>query len=79
MLLKKIDWMLSFKNDLVARERDLYYELCKKKCEREKLKKYESHIEEKGKHSLTECKCEKWFRTYLSGDVTNIYRHISQK
>ena len=50
VLLKKMDWMFSFKNDLVAHARDLYYELYKKKCEHEKLKKkYESHMEEKEK------------------------------
>ena len=50
--------MFSFKNDLVAHERDFYYELCKKKCEHDKLKKkYESHMEEKEKQvsSLKDC------------------------
>ena len=58
VLLKKMDWMFSFKNDLVAHARDLYYELYMKKCEHEKLKKkYESYMEEKGKQvsALNDC------------------------
>ena len=45
-----MDWMFSFKNDLVAHAKDLHYELYKKKYEHEELKqKYKSYMEEKEK------------------------------
>ena len=53
-----MDWMCSFKNDLVVHARDLYYELCQKNYEHEKLKKeYDSFKEEKEKqvNALNDC------------------------